>query len=166
MTTLNPVLAQSENIIFYGKPASLRINVDARTDYISSKKIETLIAELKQKGPLLAFAQIGPSHYSTDPVKLKIKIGGQEIYSWSNQAIHRAFQKYSYVIVLGAKKSEGSNRVYFTMSEMISYTQALLTHQPLTTDTKVYSVPHTAFSKYLFEIHHAEDSYTAVGLKL
>jgi hypothetical protein len=57
MTTLNPVLAQSENIIFYGKPASLRINVDERTDYTRStskppKKIElkSLSNRTKKRG--------------------------------------------------------------------------------------------------------------------
>lgn len=155
LSTLPRALDLSVNCVFFEKSMSLSIDENLVTRYATSQRIETLIKELKEKGPLVALAQIGPKSYADTPFKLLNKMCHQDIYGWRYGAKRHAFSANSCVMVLGAKKLEDREYVYFTMSDDITLDQktSKRVHRPSYTDTKVYVTSHTTFRIYLFELY-------------
>ena len=147
-------LVQSPTSVFFGKPDTLNIDEESKTRYATSQKIETLIEELKENGPLIALGNLGPSAYEGIPFKLKNKEFDQDIYGFK-PGTHKEYSPQNCLMVLGAKKEEGSEYVYYTMTQDItpnseSYTR---THTPSQTDSKVYKTSHKTFRNYLFDMY-------------
>lgn len=142
------------NNVFSQKPQSLKIDEDERTLYASSNKIETLISELKEKRYLVAKAGIGPALYTTSPVLID-KIGDQEIYGWTKGAERVEYPKMIDVIILGAKKTEQREYVYFTRSDDVTLDQEtfLREHRPSVSDRKIYVTTHETFFNYLNDMY-------------
>lgn len=159
-TSLPKALEQSADSIFFEKPANVKIDEDARSRYASSQKIETLIEELKEKGPLVALGKMGPSAYADAPFKLEDKVCAQNVYGWKPGTERKAHASQSYAMVLGAKKIEDREYVYFTMSQDITTNSTSYTrkHKPSGTDTKVYVTSHKTFRNYLFDLYPTPQS--------
>ena len=154
-TTLYKVLDQSENSIFFDKPGKIQINEKAVTCYATSSKIEVLIEELKEKGPLVALGKIGPAVYVDAPFKLSNKVGNHDIYGWKPGVARKDSSKQSHLLILGAKKVDDRECVYFTLSQDLTLdsTSYIRQHKPATTDTKIYAVSHNTFSNYLCDLY-------------
>ena len=154
-TTVYKTLENASNYIFFDKPKNVQINEEAKTRYATSSKIEVLIEELKEKGPLVALGQIGPEAYIDKPFKLKHKIDIYDIYGWKPGANRKEFSKNSSLLILGAKKSEKQEIVYFTLSEDVTLntTSYIRQHKPSHTDPKIYAVSHNTFKTYLFDLY-------------
>lgn len=148
-------LEYSDNSVFYKKPSNIQVNEDARTKYASSQKIETLIEELKEKGPLVGLGKIGPGSYDVDPFKLNDQIHNQDVYGWKQGAKRKENSQQNYVIVLGAKKEQDSGYVFYTVSDDVTpnTTDFLRTHRPSSTDAKIYVASHKTFNNYLVDLY-------------
>jgi hypothetical protein len=154
-TTVYKTLEHSSNYIFFENPKNVQINEDAKTRYATSSKIEVLIEELKEKGPLVASGQIGPDAYVDKPFKLKNKIGDYDIYGWKPGSARKEFSQNNYLLILGAKKIEEQEIVYFTLSEdaTLNTTSYIRQHKPSHTDSKIYAVSNNTFKTYLFDLY-------------
>lgn len=151
----NPkALDDSQNSIFFKKPDRISINESGKTQYASSQKIETLIKELKEKGPLVALGKMGPKCYEELPFKLNNPFCNLDVYGWKPGS-QRISATNSYAVVLGAKKLEDREYVYFTMSEDITSNQLsdIREHKPLGSDTKIYVVSHKTFRDFLNDLY-------------
>jgi hypothetical protein len=148
-------LERSTNSIFFEKPINVNINEKSVTRYAKSQKIETLINELQEKGPLIGLGQIGPNSYAVKPFELKNKLYGQNIYGWEPGAKRVDHSKQNYIMILGAKKIEDREYVYFTSSEDVTanVTGYLRKHQPSSSDAKIYVVSHKTFQNYLCDLY-------------
>ncbi len=148
---------QSDNSIFFEKPAKVQINEKVVTQYAASLKIEVLIKELREKGPLIALTEIGPSFYTDAPFKLGNKVGQQDIYGWKPKAVRTASSKKNYLMILGAKKSLEIEYIYFTLSHDTTEDQNsyIRQHVPSKIDTKIYVVSHKTFRDHLIDLHSA-----------
>jgi len=74
----------SENAIFFDVPQNFKVTIDedAKTQYATSMKCDSLIQELKKKGPLVACGDIGPKCYDSQPFQLQEKFANQAIFGW------------------------------------------------------------------------------------
>jgi hypothetical protein len=157
MSSLTSVtcLEDSSDGIFFARPTNIEINEDARTRYASSQKIETLIKELHEKGPLVGMGQIGPSSYSEAPFKLKDKVCDQDIYGWKPGAGRKEHSKNTYLVVLGARKVKEREYVYFTVSDDVTLntTSYFRKHRSSLTDIRIYVTSHKTFRNHLVDLY-------------
>lgn len=148
-------IVASENCIFFDVPKKLQINEDAVTRFATSNKIELLIQELKEKGPMVALGQMGPTVYKEEPFKLQVKIGEYEIYGWKPGTARKEHPKSTYFLILGANKINDKEIVYYTPSEDITLNTSsyMRTHSPSRSDTKIYAVSIKTFNNYLTDLY-------------
>lgn len=170
-STLCKAVEQSTNSIFFQKPASVQINEEAVTRYATSQKIEVLIQELQEKGPLIALGKLGPKFYRNAPFKLKDKVGGEAVYGWKPGSARIDLKGQCPVMVLGAKKTEDQELVYYTLSEGITANNStsVREHAPSKTDSKVYVTSHNIFCEYFFDLYpptSREVTLSILGLAL
>lgn len=156
----------SDGSIFYQKPISITINEEGRTKYASSQKIEILIEELQEKGPLVALGKLGPDSYVAKPFKLNDRVQGLDIYGWKRGAEKKQSSKQNYVIVLGAKKAGKVEHIYFTLSDDVTSNSTNYTreHRPSSIDGRVYVVSHKTFSDILFDLYPPKEEEKGNGL--
>lgn len=138
---------------FCEKPNYLNLGTQGNfteSKYSSSKKIGTLIEELKERGPFVAVGKLGPDTYVEAPFKLKKPTHYQEIYGWTPGSKQKG-DIFHWVIVLGAQKKGKQRRVYFTMCRSITPPDSLFPqmYQPSKNDHKIYTCSHKTFKKQL-----------------
>ena len=160
-TILPRVLDNSGNSIFFENPPELYINEELVTRSATSHKIETLIKELQEKGPLVGLGKFGPSTYVEASFKLRDKVCNQDIYGWKPGAQRNDHPPQSCVLLLGAKKSNDREHVYFTMSDDFTLDRKtyIREHKPSETDPKVYIMSHKTFSNYLSDLYPPTTSH-------
>ncbi len=148
-------LNATNTCIFFQRPKEICIDEELVTRYSTSQKIETLIADLKEKGPLIGLGKIGPNCYNEPCFKLKHKFEGQDIYGWKPGLERKDRPASSYVIVLGAQKIENRAFVYFTLSlDITPDTKTYFRkYVPSPIDTKIYVVSHKKFGDYLTDLY-------------
>jgi len=153
-TTLFPFLHQSENTMFFQKPKKIAYDENAFIRYASSQKIETLIDEMKEKGPMVAFGQFGPQSYETAPFPLQNAYCHQKLFGWKPGSGRRPIENRS-IIVLGAKKLKERECIYFTPSDEAGWNPAtnLMEHGLSSTDKKVYVISYRNFQQSLSELY-------------
>ena len=150
---MSKAVVNSNNSIFFHSPVKLTINEEAKTSYSTSLKIDTLIRELQEKGPLVAFGYMGPNSYRSEPFLLKNKFGGNEIFGWQPGTRSKSSEK-TYAIVIGARKIEDKEYVYFRLStDCTQDTKTYIREHRLTTDSRVYVSSHQTFRDYLFDMY-------------
>ena len=144
----------SSDSIFYPIPDEITVDEDSRTEYASLLNIETLIKELHEKGPLVALAQIGPSAYKEPPFQLANKMCGQNIHGW-RPGTHEDYTPLEHALILGARKFEEREYVYFTMSVdfIMNSSSFIRKHRPSSTDSKVYIISHKTFRDHLVDFY-------------
>lgn len=152
-TRLPKLLEQTATSIFFEKPDNLFIHEDSVTKYATSRKIETLIQELSEKGPLIASGEFGPAAYVVEPFKLKEKICEQDIYGWKSAA--ERIKNHCKVLILGAKIIKEKGFVFFTLSVDLTADQDsyFRHHQPSNIDKKIYILSYESFHNYLFDLY-------------
>lgn len=148
--------------VFYNRPTALMIDEDLKSEYSTTLKVETLIKELKEKGPLIAMGKIGPSAFETPPSKLATKIKNAEFYGWNpdfygwNPDAKRSKNASTeYAIVLGAKKLTDYECVYLCLSSDLTTDQNtyIREHIPSMVDRKIYELSHENFKNYLEDLY-------------
>ncbi len=154
-TKLPEILDQSPDCIFFKKPNSFEINEECVSNYATCSKIEILIEELKEKGPLVALGNYGPNAYVDKPFKLNAKMCNQDLYGWKPESKRKEYSKQSQIIILGAQKSNENEYIYFTMSDDITpnSTSYIRKHKPSNKDINIYKTSHKTFSLYLNDIY-------------
>lgn len=140
--------------VFFDKPARLCVDEDSRSRYASSQKIETLIAELREKGPVVALGGIGPAHYASPP-KIKGKLGKQDVYGWDPGIERVKNAGLIYTILLGAKKDGDRAYVYYILSQDMTPDKNtyIRTHIPSIVDKRIFVVSHATFLNCLFDLY-------------
>ena len=154
--SLPRTIENSTNFVFFETPRTLNINEDLKTDYSRTLDVDTLITELKSKGPLVALGKMGPAFYAEPAFKLSDKIGSHDIHGWT-PGTHQNKGGNNYAIILGARKLEERELIYFTMSDDITPNSDsyLRTHKPSSTDNKIYVISNKTFSNFLNDIYPA-----------
>ena len=142
------------NSVFLKTPKEIHVNENALTEYASSQKIETLINELQKKGPLIGSGPFGPSAYHDIP-EMKQKAYGQNIYGWKPGANRIDHPKNNHIMILGAKKTENHEFVYFILSEDMTprETTFVRKHLPSPTDAKIYVTSHNTFQRFVHDMY-------------
>lgn len=78
------------------------------------KGIESLIDELKKKGPLFIGGLLGKPFYIDEPFKMSQKLGERDIYAWRPGAKRHPVMIVGHsVLLVGAKKIQDKAFVYF-----------------------------------------------------
>jgi len=146
------ILNQSSNHVLLKRPDRIQIDEKGLTRYATSQKIEVLIEELKERGPLIALGKIGPGCYVNDASKLDGKFCGEELYGWKPGATRKESSKQNCLLIIGAKKNEDRELVYFVLSQDMTANQdsSIREHKP---SNKVYVTSHKTFSSYLSELY-------------
>lgn len=159
------ILDQSHTSIFYEKPTTIQADEKALTKYAASQKIEILIKELTEKGPVIA-GKIGPGCFETAPYK-DDKFCGKKIF-WPG-SIQRDLAGHSPLLILGAKKIVDQEQkkvreyVYFTVfqGETESQISCNKHKKPFNIYNKIYVVSHESFRWFLFDLFPCRSSITA-----
>lgn len=130
---------------YCNKPQTLVVDETSVTGYSKVQSIDTLIIELWKKGPLVALGQIGPNHHQ-EAAKFKHEYLNFNVYGWDKDAV--CVQKpNSYVIVLGARKVQGQELVYYCISYSV---QNKTTH---TLGETIYVSSHEKFKEHLVDLY-------------
>jgi hypothetical protein len=147
-------VVNSHNSIFFEIPEKLTVDEDAKTRYSTALKIETLIQELQEKGPLVALGYMGPRCYHSEPFPLQEKFGGEQIFGWSHGTRSESAAQKTYAIVIGARKIEDKEYIYFRLSSDCTPNRKtyIREHRP-TADSRVYISSHATFSDYLVDLY-------------
>ncbi len=79
------------------------------------KKITDLMGEIKQQGPLMVQGYFGKPYYQEDAVMLPEKVAERSIWGWKLNAQKKENMEYQFhpILIVGASKQEGRERVYF-----------------------------------------------------
>jgi hypothetical protein len=84
-----------------------------RSSWIPGDTCVPLVDELKKHGPMLILGGFGEAFYAKKATPLKAKIEGETIYHWEVGS-KRVNQPFAHAVVLiGAQKVGGTERVYF-----------------------------------------------------
>lgn len=152
---LPQLLDQSLNSVFWAFPSEFQIDGMAVTMYHASQKIDVLIADLKESGPLIAYGMYGPEMYAEVPYKLKARVCDTKIYTWKLRTARSSNRSPRDIIVLGAKKNAEREYIYFIMSKHVyPYIDPYLRkHKPSSAHSKVYRIPHDTFLSYLYGLY-------------
>ena len=149
-------LAYDDSSIFYNRPpVSLNFDEELVTRYASSQKIQTLIEELKEKGPHIALGKFGPHCYEGECFKLNEGFANRDIYGWRPGQNRNENAKACTVIVLGARIVENKEYVYFSPSHDITEDTNTLVrkHVASRTDKKIYIISHKTFRDYITDLY-------------
>lgn len=98
---------------------------------------------------------MGPGAYTEAPFKLKDTVGGKEVYGWKANT-SKEYPRSIQVILLGAKQTQTSGYVYFTLAKDITRDKNSLIrgYVPLDTDTKIYVMSYSNFLNRSLENLH------------
>ncbi|OJU81650.1 MAG: hypothetical protein BGO10_08605 [Chlamydia sp. 32-24] len=143
---LGSLLEQSSNCILFNVLPSIQVHETKKTTFSTSLKIETLITELKEKGPFIGMGKIGPAYYENEPFKLKDSYGSKHIYGWKPGS-KRIDNKTLSFFLLGAKKTNDQGIVYFAMAQDI--TLSTLPLRQFVTSEKEPKIYVTSFKTFL-----------------
>jgi hypothetical protein len=152
------ILEQSSECIFFDKPSQFKIVMEIFMTHRASGFPSSLFDYLKLKQcPVLGFVNLGPKVYEEASFKLKTKTAGYDIYGWKPGAIHKEVFRPDYVLILGARKSEGREYIYYTNyrdsnKDALSSTRE---YRPLLSDPKVYVASSETFFVHLSGFYHA-----------
>lgn len=149
------ILDQSSHGIFFEKPSLIEVNEEEISNYTTSQKIEVLIQELKEKGPFIAVGTIKPDLHQANSFEVKEKYCGKDIYGSTACAAKKVFPKQSYLLILGAKKKDNNEYVYFTTSEDVTNSRSsyIRKHKPSNTDEKIYTVSYKTFQADVSDVY-------------
>lgn len=141
--------------VFLEKPQVLYVDEDYSVKPPAYGTIDKLLKSLQENGPLVALGKLGPSAYTEAPFKLRDKVGNKEVYGW-RPLTSKEYAASTEVILLGARKTESSAYVYFTLAKDITKDKDSLIRgfKPLDTDAKVYVMSYENFLKRsLVDLH-------------
>lgn len=139
--------------VFFQRPVELIIDERQKTEYATTQKIETLIKDIRTRGPLIGLGKIGPHVYGTTPFKLKDQFHSQDIYGWKKDDPRQSEPKSCYVIVLGAKKVGDQELVFFSPSVDSTPNQDDYIRKHLPSDEKIYVISHKTFREGLVDLY-------------
>jgi hypothetical protein len=108
------IIEKAAILDFFARDVSAKEYSLKKISWTPLKGIESLIDELKKKGPLFIGGAFGKTAYVDEPFKMNKKLVGRDIYAWKPGAERHpiAFLGHS-VLLIGAKKIEDSAFVYF-----------------------------------------------------
>lgn len=162
--SLGPVTApvvsvQLPDAVLYGRPLQACVHIEGSAEDTglmeSSQRIETLIAKLKEHGPLIASGCIGPSFYNGRSHQIPNPLGDQVVYGWNSTVKRISHLPPRPLFILGALKSEERGYVYFTTADVtteVSDFCVMKEYKPSKTDENVYIVSHDTFRRYLISV--------------
>lgn len=154
MSTDFVLLQNTPDNVFTKSPPILVVNEEARSKYADGYKIDALMQELRENGPMIALGPFGPSAYKEPPFKVPGKLCGMDVYAWkSDQRLSRSRQQP--IMILGVIKTEKVQCIYFTMSiDTTQNTKSYIrTHIASSIDQKIYVMSHETFKNYVFDIY-------------
>lgn len=125
------ILERSQESVFFEKPSQVFIDERSMVSRRTLQKIEILIEGLRKRGPLVFLGEVRSKYYNP------------------------SLFKNSYAMVLGAKKLENEEFVYFMMCEDVTSDQTtfIREHKPSEIDQKIYRASYEIFRKCLFELY-------------
>lgn len=83
-----------------------------KSDWTPFKTIDTLISELKSKGPMVVGGSFG-AHYYSNPVTKKGRIGKYPIYGWEPGSRKKENLTKHAIVLVGAEKNHDQQIVYY-----------------------------------------------------
>lgn len=144
------ILSQSPTSVFFYIPSILKIDEDGKTQYATNTKIETLIAELKENGPMFALGRLGPNAYEGTPSKMTNKLLHSDVYYWQKGSIRKEHSATLYAVIIGAEIKNEKGYIYFIPSTDITPNSNSHTHtHKIATDAKIYVTSNEAFYEYI-----------------
>jgi len=143
----------TESNVFLKKTETLYIDENSVTEYSKSMKVETLIKELREKGPLIALGKVGPECYVGEPKKYKAEFIQQDVYGWPQST--KRTGRSCYVMVLGASKGKLGEHVYFTIPKDITpvKTNFIRGYKSSKLHQRIYVSSHKTFLNYLNDLY-------------
>jgi hypothetical protein len=86
-----------------------------RSSWNPLQGIDKLLAELKEKGPLMVGGNLGRSSYapSVSLCTMTKQISGRDIYYWEKGTEHQKLTTSRTILLVGAKKTQNRAFVYF-----------------------------------------------------
>lgn len=148
-------MASVAQAFMYPKPQVLYVDEDNSVKSPAHDTIDALMGSLKENGPLVAVGKMGPGAYTVEPFKLTDKVVDEEVYGWKPRTFKDNAASTT-VILLGAKKTEATAYIYFTLARDITRDGKSLIRGfiPLETDAKVYVMSYDNFlQRSLVNLH-------------
>lgn len=143
------------NLLLLESPSQVYVD----TDYsVNPPKYSTpldLMQSIKENGPLVCRAKVGPQAYQCDPFRLGQKVEGKDIYGWKPGAA-KVHCVASSVLLLGVRINGEKAHVYYTQAKdrTRSEISIIREYQPNPTDKKVYVISFKSFlERCLIDIH-------------
>jgi hypothetical protein len=155
------VLEQSSSCIFFDKPFQFTIVMEDFMTHLASGFPVSLFDHLTIKQcPFLGFVNLGPKVYEEAPFRLKGKVAGYDVYGWKPGAVRKEVFTPDYVLILGAKKTEGGEYVYYTNyrdsnKDALSSTRE---YRPLMSDPRIYVATALTFFGRLSGLYYSAHS--------
>lgn len=163
-------MASTNETVFCGIPNQLFSDTDYSVKPPAYSTLDSLIESLKNCGPLVAEAKLGPQAYSGASFKLTDSFSGQSVYGWRPGAA-KAHAASIDVILVGAQRKSEKGYVYYVLAHDVTLNTSSLIrgYKPSFIDKKVYIISYNNFlNRTLVDLHppcpHAEALYLTMDV--
>ena len=147
----NRPLINLQDCVFYNAPETLKVNADfPGTLHIRDDK-EFFFKELRDSGPCVVEAYIGPKSYKSEPLALEHKFFKKVVYWWPRKLhAEKGEAKKEHAMLLGIQKVKNETYVFFKIcNEKDADERTFTIEYVLTEDTRIFTSLYEPFMRFL-----------------